>query len=112
MTAATSGPFKKFSVVSHDMKFVFAILFMIISISQSKSSGYTMLRSYSTSGNACKWRFFGKSYSNTRSTTRSSFKKRAFSNDDSDFRALQKNFVASHDIKFVFASFFMIISIS
>ena len=42
----------------------------------------------------------------------SEFKKRVFSSNENDFGALQKNSVAFHDMKFVFASFLTIISIS
>ena len=45
VTTATSGPSENFSVDSYDMKFVFASLLMIISISQSKRGGLTTLRS-------------------------------------------------------------------
>ena len=55
---------------------------------------------------------FRKSYSNTRSTTPSNFKRRTFSSDESDFKALWKFSVAAHDMKFVFASFLMIMSIT
>ena len=44
MTTVTSGPSKIFSVASHDMKFIFASFFMIISIFQSKQDDRTTLR--------------------------------------------------------------------
>ena len=54
----------------------------------------------------------GNPYWNTSSTLPSNFKKRVFSSDDSDFRALEKHSMASCDMKFVFVSFLMIIPIS
>ena len=58
MATATSKPSKKFSVASHDMKFVFASFLMIISISQSKRGGRTTLRSDSIGAKVSKWSFF------------------------------------------------------
>ena len=58
VTRMTSGPSKKISVASHDMKFVFASLLMIISMSQSKRDGRTTLGWDSMDGNASKWCFF------------------------------------------------------
>ena len=48
---------KKFSVASHDMKFVFASFLTIISISQSKRGGRRTRRSDSMVANASKWWF-------------------------------------------------------
>ena len=55
VTRVTLRSSKKFSVASHDMKFVFARVLMIISISQSKQDGRTTRRSDSMVGNASKW---------------------------------------------------------
>ena len=55
VTTATSESSKKFSVASHDMKFVFTSSLMIISISKSKRDGRTTLRSDSIGGKARKW---------------------------------------------------------
>ena len=55
VTTVTSGSSKKFSVGFHDIKYIFAGLLMIISISQSKQSGRTTLRSDSMRGYASKW---------------------------------------------------------
>ena len=55
VATATSKPSKKFSVASHDMKFVFASFLMIISISQSKRGGRTTLRSDSIGAKVSKW---------------------------------------------------------
>ena len=57
VTRVTLGSSKKFSVASHDMKFVFASFLTIISISQSKRGGRTTRRSDSMVGNASKWWF-------------------------------------------------------
>ena len=55
VTRVTLGSSRKFSVASHDMKFVFASFLTIISISQSKRDGRTTRRSDSMVGNASKW---------------------------------------------------------
>ena len=55
VTRVTLGSSKKFSVASYDMKFVFARILMIISISQSKRDGRTTRRSDSMVANASKW---------------------------------------------------------
>ena len=57
VTRVTLGSSKKFSVASHDMKFVFASLLMIISISQSQLDGRTTLTSDSMVVKASKWSF-------------------------------------------------------
>ena len=57
VATATSKPSKKFSVASHDMKFVFASFLTIISISQSKRGGRRTRRSDSMVANASKWWF-------------------------------------------------------
>ena len=51
VTRVTLRSSKKFSLASHDMKFVFARVLMIISIFQSKRSGRTTLRSDTMLGN-------------------------------------------------------------
>ena len=55
VTRVTLESSRKFSVASHDMKFVFASFLTIISISQSKQGGRTTRRSDSMVGNASKW---------------------------------------------------------
>ena len=55
VTRVTLRSSKKFSVASHDMKFVFASFLTIISISQSKRGGRTTRRSDSMVANASKW---------------------------------------------------------
>ena len=55
VTRVTLGSSKQISVVSHDMKFVFARVLMIISISQSKRGGRRTRRSDSMVANASKW---------------------------------------------------------
>ena len=54
VTRVTSRSSKKFSAASHNMNFDFASFFMIISISQSRRGGRTMLNSDSTGGNVSK----------------------------------------------------------
>ena len=51
VTRVTSRSSKKFSAASHNMKFVFESFLIIISISQSRRGGRTMLSSDSTGGN-------------------------------------------------------------
>jgi len=58
VATVTSEAYKKFSVTSHDMKYVCTTFLMIISVFQSKRGGRTMLTSDSTSGNVSKWWFF------------------------------------------------------
>ena len=57
VATVTSEPSKKFSVASHDMKFVFASFLRIISISQNNRGGSTTLRSDSMGGKVSKWSF-------------------------------------------------------
>ena len=54
--------------------------------------------------------FIGKG--RVRSTLPNALKKGVFSSDYNDFRVLQKNSAASHDMIFMFASFATIMSIS
>ena len=95
VTTVTSGPSKKFSVGIHDMKYIFAGLLMIISISQSKRGDHTTLRTDSKAINASKWWFFenltpklGLPYF----TSPIYLKTRVFTGDYSDFRVLEKIF--------------------
>ena len=95
VTTVTSGPSKKFSVGFYEMKYIFAGLLMIISISQSKRNDHTTLRSDPTVINVSKWWFFenltqklGLPYF----TSPIYLKTRVFSSDYSDFRALEKVF--------------------
>ena len=112
VTRMTSGPSKKISVASHDMKFVFASLLMIISTSQSKRDGRTTLRWDSMDGNVSRWCFF-KFIITTTSNPYQPTQKREFSQVTRVTSGPSKKFsVASHDMKFVFASFLTIISIS
>ena len=55
---------------------------------------------------------FGKSCSNTTSTPPGDFKKRVSQSNDGTSKPSKKISVASHHMKFVFASFLMIIAIS
>ena len=103
---------QKISVASHDMKFVFASLLMIISTSQSKRDGRTTLRWDSMDGNVSRWCFF-KFIITTTSNPYQPTQKREFSQVTRMTSGPSKKFsVASHDMKFVFASFLTIISIS
>ena len=55
VTRVTLRSSKKFSAASHNMNFVFASFIMIISNSQSRRGGRTILNSDSTGGNVSKW---------------------------------------------------------
>ena len=55
VTIVTSGHSKKFSVGFYEMKYIFAGLLMIISISQSKRNDHTTLGSDPTVINVSKW---------------------------------------------------------
>ena len=55
VTRVTLGSSKKFSVASHDMKFVFASVLMIIPICQSKRGSRKTLTSDSTGTILSKW---------------------------------------------------------
>ena len=101
VTTATSGSSKKISMSSHDIKFMFASFIMNISISQSKRGTITR-----------KWRFLKFLHHEyilpyaTSSGRRFSLVTTATSGPSKTFS------VAFLDIKFVFANFLMIISIS
>ena len=112
MATATSEPSKKFSVAFHDMKFMFESFLMIISISQSKRGGRTTLRSDSMGAKVSKCSFFKNHAQTPLSTSTGDFKRRVSQSGDGGFKASKKFSVASHDMKFEFASFLMIISIS
>ena len=92
VATATLEPSKKFSVASHDMKFVFASFLMIISISQSKRGGRTTLRSDSMGAKVSKWSFFKNHAQTPLSTSTGDFKRRVSQSGDGDFKALQKIF--------------------
>ena len=92
VVTATSEPSKKFSVASHDMKFVFASFLMIISISQIKRGGCTLLRSDSMGAKVSKWSFFKNHAQTPLSTSTGDFKRRVSQSGDGDFKALQKTF--------------------
>ena len=92
MATAISERSKKFSVASHDMKFVFASFLMIISISQSKQGGRTTLRSDSMGAKVSKWSFFKNHAQTPLSTSTGDFKRRVSQSGDGDFKALQKIF--------------------
>ena len=112
MITATSGPSKKFSMASHHMKFMFASFIMNISISQSKQGTRTTLNSDSTGAIISKWRFLKYLYHEYILPYATS-SERGFSPVTTATSGLSETFsVAFHDIKFVFASFIMIISIS
>ena len=109
---ATSGPSKKFSMASHHMKFMFTSFIMNISISQSKRGTRTTLNSDSTGAITSKWRFLKFLYHEYILPYATS-SERGFSPVTTATSGLSETFsVAFHDIKFVFASFLMIISIS
>ena len=92
VTRLTLGPSKKFSVTSHDMKFICASFLMIISISQSKRGGRTTLRSDSIGAKVSKWSFFKNHAQPPLSTPPGDFKKRVSQSGDGDFKGLQKIF--------------------
>ena len=92
VTTVTSEPSKKFSVASHDMKFMFPSFLMIISISQSKRGGRTTLRSDSMGAKVSKWSFFKNHAQTPLSTSTGDFKRRVSQSGDGDFKALQKIF--------------------
>ena len=115
VTTVTSELFKIFSVAFHDMKSMFASFLMIISISESKRHGRTTLRSDSMVGNASKWWFLESHIEDLLYLTLPCpvTSKREFSQVTRvTLRSSKKISVASHDMKFVFASFLTIISIS
>ena len=115
VTTVTSELFKFFFVAFHDMKSMFASFLMIISISESKRHGRTTLRSDSMVRNASKWWFLESHIKDLLYLTLPCpvTSKREFSQVTRvTLRSSKKFSVASHDMKFVFASFLMIISIS
>ena len=115
VTSLTSGLFKNFSIAFHDMKFVFAIFLMIISIFQSQRGGCTTISSDSMDGNVWKWWFFETHNKDLLYLTLPwpVTSKREFSQVTRVTSRCSKKFsAASHNMNFVFASFFMIISIS
>ena len=111
VTTATSGPSKKFSMASHDMKFVFVSFLMIIPISQSKRGSRTTLHSDSTGAITSKWRFLKFLY-HEYILPYARYSKREFSQVTIATSGPSKKFsVAFHDMKYVFARFLMIIPI-
>ena len=93
------------------MKFVFASFLMIISIFQSKRDSHTTLRSDFMGGKASKW-WFLENFTQTLLLPLLVTSIREFHEVATAASELSKNFsVASHKMKFVFASFLMIISI-
>ena len=108
----TSGPSKKISMASHDMKFVFVSFLMIIPISQSKRGSRTTLHSDSTGAITSKWRFLKFLY-HEYILPYARYSKRVFSQVTiATSGHSKKNSVAFRDMKYVFARFLMIIPIS
>ena len=99
-------------MASHNMKFMFASFIMDISISQSKRGTRTTLNSDSTGAVTSKSRFLKYLYYEYILPYATS-SERGFSPATTATSGLSKIFsVAFHDIKFVFASFLMVKSIS
>ena len=112
VTTATSGPSKKFSMASYDMKLVFVSFLMIIPISRSKRGSRTTLHSDSTGAITSKWRILKFLY-HEYIVPYARYSKREFSQVTIATSGPSKNFsVAFHDMKYVFSRFLMIIPIS